>query len=191
MQRKISVFNNVSLDGYFTDGAGDMSWAHTVDPEWQRFTNENAGGEAELIFGRKTYQMMASFWPTPEARQLMPHHVRDQAAGLVAGESMAADLGAGAVEGGGGAAEAGQRHAQQQYRCRQAEQDQRPLPPAAVAARERLQHGTGVARPLLVPQHAIARLKVLIPDDIDEWLGEKRGIGIILLASCLELLGNF
>jgi len=72
MQRKISVFNNVSLDGYFTDGAGDMSWAHTVDPEWQRFTNENAGGEAELIFGRKTYQMMASFWPTPEARQLMP-----------------------------------------------------------------------------------------------------------------------
>jgi dihydrofolate reductase len=72
MQRKISVFNNVSLDGYFTDGAGDMSWAHTIDPEWQRFTNENAGGEAELIFGRKTYQMMAGFWPSREARQLMP-----------------------------------------------------------------------------------------------------------------------
>lgn len=72
MQRKIGVFNHVSLDGYFTDGAGDMSWAHTLDPEWQRFTNENAAGEAELIFGRKTWQMMASFWPTAEARQLMP-----------------------------------------------------------------------------------------------------------------------
>jgi dihydrofolate reductase len=72
MLRKISVFNNLSLDGYFTDGAGDMSWAHTLDPEWQRFTNENAGGDAELIFGRKTYQMMAGFWPTLEARQLMP-----------------------------------------------------------------------------------------------------------------------
>jgi len=71
-RRKISVFNNLSLDGYFTDGAGDMSWAHTRDAEWQQFTNENAGGDAELLFGRKTYQMMAGFWPTPQARQLMP-----------------------------------------------------------------------------------------------------------------------
>jgi len=41
-------------------------------PEWQRFTSGNAGGEAEFLFGRKTYQMMASFWPTPQALQTMP-----------------------------------------------------------------------------------------------------------------------
>ena len=70
--RKLIMFNHVSLDGYFTDAAGDMSWAHTRDEEWQRFTNENAGGEAELLFGRKTYAMMAGFWPTPQARQAMP-----------------------------------------------------------------------------------------------------------------------
>lgn len=70
--RKLVMFNHVSLDGYFTDARGDMSWAHTRDEEWQRFTNENAGGEAELVFGRKTYQMMAGFWPTPQARQAMP-----------------------------------------------------------------------------------------------------------------------
>ena len=70
--RKLLMFNQVSLDGYFTDAKGDMSWAHTRDEEWQRFTNENAGGEAELIFGRKTYAMMAGFWPTPQARQAMP-----------------------------------------------------------------------------------------------------------------------
>ena len=27
--RKLTVFNNVSLDGYFTDAQGDMSWAHS------------------------------------------------------------------------------------------------------------------------------------------------------------------
>jgi hypothetical protein len=26
--RKISVFNSVSLDGYFTDSNNDYSWAH-------------------------------------------------------------------------------------------------------------------------------------------------------------------
>jgi dihydrofolate reductase len=70
--RNVTMFNSVSLDGYFTDGGGDMSWAHSQDPEWQRFTSGNAGGEAEFLFGRKTYQMMASFWPTPQALQTMP-----------------------------------------------------------------------------------------------------------------------
>ncbi len=70
--RKVMVFNNVSLDGYFTDANGDMSWAHQRDAEWTSFTAENAGGEAELLFGRKTYERMASFWPTPQATQMMP-----------------------------------------------------------------------------------------------------------------------
>ena len=70
--RKLMMFNHVSLDGYFTDGNGDMSWAHSQDAEWQKFTSDNAGGEAEFLFGRKTYQMMASFWPTPRAMQTMP-----------------------------------------------------------------------------------------------------------------------
>ncbi|HTL34527.1 MAG TPA: dihydrofolate reductase family protein [Kofleriaceae bacterium] len=72
--RKVSVFNSVSLDGYFTDARGDMSWAHknANDPEWQRFTNDNAAGGGTLLFGRKTYEMMKSFWPTPQAKQQMP-----------------------------------------------------------------------------------------------------------------------
>ncbi len=70
--RKLTVFNNVSLDGYFTDASGDMSWAHKQDAEWADFTSENAGGDAELVFGRVTYDMMASFWPTPQAMQIAP-----------------------------------------------------------------------------------------------------------------------
>jgi dihydrofolate reductase len=32
----------------------------------------NASGGGELLFGRKTYQMMEAFWPTPAAAQQMP-----------------------------------------------------------------------------------------------------------------------
>jgi dihydrofolate reductase/uncharacterized protein YndB with AHSA1/START domain len=70
--RKLIVFNNLSLDGYFTDRNGDMSWAHNPDAEWRAFTRENAGSGGELVFGRKTYDLMVSFWPTPQAAQLMP-----------------------------------------------------------------------------------------------------------------------
>jgi hypothetical protein len=34
--RTLSVFNSVSLDGFFTDESSDMSWAHTQDPEWNQ-----------------------------------------------------------------------------------------------------------------------------------------------------------
>jgi len=65
--RKITVFNNVTLDGYFTSKSGDMSWAHKDDPEWTQFAASNAGGGGELLFGRVTYEMMASYWPSPQA----------------------------------------------------------------------------------------------------------------------------
>jgi len=71
--RKLMVFNNITLDGYFTDSNNDMSWAHkNADEEWNKFTSENASGGGVLLFGRKTYDLMASFWPTEQARQMMP-----------------------------------------------------------------------------------------------------------------------
>ena len=73
MQRLV-VFNSVSVDGYFVDMNGDMSWAKnsTPDAEWIAFGAENAKGGGTLLFGRITYQMMASFWPTPLAAQMDP-----------------------------------------------------------------------------------------------------------------------
>lgn len=64
---RLAVFNTVSLDGYFTDANNDMSWAHKQDAEWNAFVAGNAKGESRLVFGRVTYDMMASFWPTPMA----------------------------------------------------------------------------------------------------------------------------
>jgi dihydrofolate reductase len=70
--RKLIVFDNVSIDGYFTDAAGDMSWAHKRDPEWVEFTSANARSGGMLLFGRKTYDMMAAYWPTEAAMKAMP-----------------------------------------------------------------------------------------------------------------------
>jgi dihydrofolate reductase len=70
--RKIHVFDTISLDGYFTDQKNDMSWAHKRDEEWNAYSSSNASGEAELLFGRVTYEMMAAFWPTPQAAQMLP-----------------------------------------------------------------------------------------------------------------------
>jgi dihydrofolate reductase len=71
---RLNMFNSVSLDGYFTDANNDMSWAHagSDDPEVREFTAGNAKGTGALVFGRITYEMMASFWPTPQAAQMMP-----------------------------------------------------------------------------------------------------------------------
>ena len=71
--RKLLVFNSVTVDGYFTDKNGDMSWTHKQDdPEWNAFTAENAKSGGELLFGRVTYDLMASFWPTPAAAKMFP-----------------------------------------------------------------------------------------------------------------------
>ncbi|HZZ19588.1 MAG TPA: dihydrofolate reductase family protein [Opitutaceae bacterium] len=71
---RLIVYNNVSLDGYFTDAKNDMSWAHRghEDPEWVKYVAGNAKGGGRLVFGRVTYEMMASFWPTPMAAKGMP-----------------------------------------------------------------------------------------------------------------------
>jgi len=70
--RKLIVFNQVSLDGYFTDADGDMSWAHKQDAEWNAFVAENAKSGGELLFGRITYELMKSYWPTPAAAKAAP-----------------------------------------------------------------------------------------------------------------------
>jgi dihydrofolate reductase len=71
---RLTVFNSTSLDGYFSDANGDMSFAHKPkpDPEWDAFVEGNAAGGGTLLFGRITYELMAGFWPTPLAAGRMP-----------------------------------------------------------------------------------------------------------------------
>jgi dihydrofolate reductase len=64
----------MSLDGYFVDMNGDMSWAHNPsdDEEWDAFVAANARAGGLLLFGRITYELMAGYWPTPMAAQDSP-----------------------------------------------------------------------------------------------------------------------
>ncbi|HWN97849.1 MAG TPA: dihydrofolate reductase family protein [Blastocatellia bacterium] len=72
MQRLV-VFNNVTLDGYFSGTDGDISWAKGhQDAEFKAFAAENAKGGGVLVFGRITYELMMSYWPTPEAAKNDP-----------------------------------------------------------------------------------------------------------------------
>jgi dihydrofolate reductase len=70
--RKLIVFNSVTVDGYFVDMNGDMSWAHNNDAEFNAFVQGNASAGGELLFGRITYELMASYWPTPLAMKNDP-----------------------------------------------------------------------------------------------------------------------
>jgi dihydrofolate reductase len=74
--RRLTVFNQVSIDGFFTTPTGDLTWAHRGSPAEDReiaeFVQHNASGDSELLLGRVTYDMMVAFWPTPMAHQLFP-----------------------------------------------------------------------------------------------------------------------
>ena len=61
----------VSLDGYFEGENHDLSW-HNVDSEFVDFAVEQTGSSDTLLFGRRTYELMADFWPTENARTMDP-----------------------------------------------------------------------------------------------------------------------
>lgn len=71
---KLSVFESISIDGYFTGANDDNSFAYAVppDPEFLAWVGQNAQSGDALLFGRKTYEQMAAYWPTPLAAQQMP-----------------------------------------------------------------------------------------------------------------------
>ena len=66
--RKIFLFMMVSLDGYFEGPDHDISW-HRVDSEFNDFSLEQMSKVDTLMFGRRTYELMESYWPSEEARQ--------------------------------------------------------------------------------------------------------------------------
>ena len=72
--RKINVFNYVSLDGFFAGPQGEIDWFKTIkkDKEFDQDTHEQARGGGTVLFGRTTYDMMKSYWPTPEAIRTDP-----------------------------------------------------------------------------------------------------------------------
>lgn len=66
--RKLSVFTNISLDGYFEGPEQDLS---AFKNDFEAFPSEPGEQASALLFGRKTYEMM-KFWATPQAAEIAP-----------------------------------------------------------------------------------------------------------------------
>jgi dihydrofolate reductase len=68
---KLSVFNFVTLNGFYKGPDGDISWAKH-DDEGNQYSADAMKQENILLFGRATYEMMAGYWPTPMAMESAP-----------------------------------------------------------------------------------------------------------------------
>jgi dihydrofolate reductase len=64
--RQLISFNLITLDGFFEGPNHDISW-HNVDKEFDDFSIEQLDTAGVLLFGRVTYELMASFWPSEVA----------------------------------------------------------------------------------------------------------------------------
>jgi dihydrofolate reductase len=69
--RKLLSFMVVTLDGYYEGPNGEFDWPN-VDDEFYEFSISQLNDIDTLLFGRVTYEGMASYWPTPEAREFDP-----------------------------------------------------------------------------------------------------------------------
>lgn len=82
--RTLNAYNFLTLNGLFKGPQEDISW-HKHGGEEEQYSMESLQGDGILLFGRKTYDMMASFWPTPAAAEQFP----EVAAGMNRAEKIA------------------------------------------------------------------------------------------------------
>ncbi|WP_312108212.1 dihydrofolate reductase family protein [Brevibacillus reuszeri] len=68
--RKIILLMHVSLDGFVTGPNGEMDWIIHTEEE-QNYVTDLLNTVDTVLFGRVTYQMMESFWPTVHAHPLL------------------------------------------------------------------------------------------------------------------------
>lgn len=69
--RRLISFNMMTLDGFFEGPNHDINW-HNVDDEFNEYAIAQLYTVDTLVFGRVTCELMASYWPTPEAVQNDP-----------------------------------------------------------------------------------------------------------------------
>jgi dihydrofolate reductase len=69
--RKVVFFMMTTLNGLYERGRWDVDptgidW-HQADAEFETFAAEQLAAADTIVFGRVTYEGMATYWPTPEA----------------------------------------------------------------------------------------------------------------------------
>jgi len=61
--RKLIVQEMVTIDGFFAGRDGDIGW-HRADDEYEAYATSFLRSVDCLLFGKATYQLLASYWPT-------------------------------------------------------------------------------------------------------------------------------
>ncbi|HEY3204510.1 MAG TPA: dihydrofolate reductase family protein [Thermoanaerobaculia bacterium] len=71
---RLTAFVHVTIEGFFAGPHGEIDWFKAIrkDDDYDAYTHEQSQSGSTLIFGRTTYEMMKSYWPTPEAIQADP-----------------------------------------------------------------------------------------------------------------------
>jgi len=64
--RKVIVSNLVSLDGFFEGPNKELDW-FVVEEEFFYYARDLLRSVDTILFGRVTYEGMASYWPTPDS----------------------------------------------------------------------------------------------------------------------------
>jgi dihydrofolate reductase len=71
--RKLISFMHVSLDGFVSGPNGELNWAK-VDEELFTYVGKRISEGDTAIYGRVTYQLMESYWPTAGAKPTATKH---------------------------------------------------------------------------------------------------------------------
>jgi dihydrofolate reductase len=69
--RKVVTDHLLSLDGYFGGPNGEIDW-FGFDEESMEWSRRIMGAAGSIMMGRRTYELMAQFWPTPSAMEQEP-----------------------------------------------------------------------------------------------------------------------
>ena len=56
----------VSLDGFIEGPNGELDWFANGDPEFERYCDEMVDAVGVALYGRKSYELMLSYWPNAE-----------------------------------------------------------------------------------------------------------------------------
>lgn len=66
----------VSLDGYIEGPNHALDWA-IVDEQFHKYVNDRERDLGAFVYGRRTYEVMAAFWPTADANPAHPDYIVD------------------------------------------------------------------------------------------------------------------
>jgi dihydrofolate reductase len=76
--RKVVLFMHISLDGFAAGPNGELDWI-SYDEELEKYAEEVVSTVGAPLYGRVTYQLMESYWPTVLTSPASTKHEIDHA----------------------------------------------------------------------------------------------------------------